>query len=220
MTAAMLDGFPDTNLAPAVVVPDLPDPHRFGTILVDPPWNYADTSRGEKLRGYSDQHYAPLSTTDLCALPVGELAQDASVLLLWTTMPFLPDALRIIDAWDFTYVTALSWVKAGPDPKNGTVGYGVGYWFRGATELILVGKRKKSYRSQYVGLISPGLKHSRKPESIYEVAETTYPGRRLEMFARRTRPGWTSLGNECPGDGKDIRRSIKKLVDTAKEAQS
>jgi N6-adenosine-specific RNA methylase IME4 len=187
---------------------------KFGTIIADPPWAYDATSRQDKLRGYTDLHYAPLSTDSLCQLPVGDLASDEAVLLLWTTFPFIHDAKRVIEAWGFDYVTGLAWVKANPETQ--AIGYGVGYWFRGAVELVLVGKRQKSYRSQYVGLISPGLKHSRKPESLHELAEATYPGPRLELFAREQRPGWTTLGNECPGDGQDIRNSLYALVNSVR----
>lgn len=192
--------------------PTEPEPvtGKFGTIIADPPWDYATTSRAEKLRGYSDGHYQPLTTDDLCALPVGDLATRDAVLLMWTTFPFIADAQRIIAAWGFDYVTGLAWVKA--DPVSKTIGYGVGYWFRGAVELILIGKRDRSYRSQYVGLIADGLKHSRKPESLHALAEHTYPGPRLEIFARRERPGWVTLGDECPNGRGDVRDSIPQLA--------
>ncbi len=195
---------------PVVAEPRPPAVERFGTVLADPPWDYPPTSKDKRLRGYTDQHYTPLTTDDLCALPVADLATDEAVLLLWTTFPFVADALRVVEAWGFDYVTGLAWVKA--NPKTSAVAYGVGYWFRGAVELCLVGKRKKSYRSQYVGLVHPGLNHSRKPESIHQVAEATYPGPRLELFAREKRDGWTTLGLECPGDGEDVRESIPRLV--------
>ena len=194
---------------PATAPPDV-EPGKFGTIIADPPWAYQQTSRHAKLSGYSDQEYEPLSTDELCALPVADLAADTSVLLLWATFPMFGDALRVVDAWGFDYVTALAWVKA--DPVSGNVGYGVGDWFRGAVEPVLVGKRRRSYRSPWVGLIHPGLNHSRKPSHLHEIAETTYPGPRLELFARQRRDGWTTLGNECPGDGRDIRDSLTDLV--------
>lgn len=195
--------------APSRDAPPPVEDGKFGTIIADPPWDYLPTSRQESLRGYTDRHYEPLSTDELCALPVGDLASDRSVLLLWTTFPFIADAQRIIAAWGFEYVTGLAWVKA--DPRTNVVGYGVGYWFRGAVELVLVGKRRASYRSQWVGLIHPGLEHSRKPASLHQLAEATYPGPRLELFAREQRPGWTTLGDECPGDGQDIRVSLAAL---------
>jgi N6-adenosine-specific RNA methylase IME4 len=39
--------------------------------------------------------------------------------------------------------------------------------------------------------------------------------RKLELFARRHRPGWTCLGNESPmTNGEDIRESIGNLLDS------
>lgn len=183
----------------------------FGTIIADPPWAYQKTTRHAKLTGYSDAEYSPLSTADLCALPVGALAHDASVLALWTTFPFVPDALRLIDAWGFTYVTGLPWVKVTKSDRSKPE-YGVGYWFRGAAELILVGKRKKAYRTNFTGLISENFGHSRKPDDLYALCEGGFPGPYLELFARRTRPGWTQLGNELPGhEGEDIRDALARI---------
>lgn len=184
---------------------------QFGTILLDPPWSYQKTSRHEKLSGYSDTEYEPLQTKDLAALPIRELGTDKSVLLLWTTFPFVSDALQLIDSWGYTYVTGLPWVKTNAKDQT-KVSYGVGYWFRGAAELLLVGKRKASYRTNWTGLISPSLGHSRKPDSVYELAES-FPGPRLEVFARRSFPGWYSIGNEAPGDGEDVRITLSDLCD-------
>jgi N6-adenosine-specific RNA methylase IME4 len=197
-----------------------PEKSEFGVILVDPPWSYNRTSSSEKLSGYCDKEYELLTTQDLMSLPVADLGDDSSVLLLWCTWPFLPDGLKLIERWGFSFVTGMTWIKT---TQNITaLAYGVGYWFRGATELILVGKRQKAYRTNWLGLgqsqlpdglVSPRLDHSRKPDSIYEVAES-FPGPYLELFAREQRSGWYSLGNECPNDGQDIRQSLPGLVNT------
>ena len=194
---------------------------KFGIIFADPPWAYARTSKtrkltpgNAKLSGYCDTEYEVLTTESLCALPVAELGADNSVLLLCATWPFLPDALRVIKAWGYDFVTGLTWIKTGK--KLTDVSYGVGYWFRGATELVLVGKRGRSYRTNLVGLVtddlvSERLNHSRKPQSMYEVGEA-FPEPRLELFARHKQPGWYALGNECPGDGMDIAKRLDKLT--------
>lgn len=196
---------------------------KYRTILADPPWSYQKTTRHAKLSGYSDVEYSPLSTDDLAALPLGEMAdENNAVLLLWTTFPFVGDALRLIDAWGFQYVTGLPWVKTSANVTN--LSYGVGYWFRGAAELLLVGKRGKAYRTNLCGLLSeteddpltglvaPRLNHSRKPDTVYELAEC-FDGPYLEVFARRQQPGWSAVGNEAPGDGKDIRETLKFLTE-------
>jgi N6-adenosine-specific RNA methylase IME4 len=183
---------------------------KFGTIVADPPWAYTNASSHEKLTGYVSKDgetiYQTLTTSDICDLPVSDYAADDSVLMMWSTWPFVPDALKIIECWGFDYVTALPMIKV--DSKEAPK-YGVGYWFRGCSEVVLVAKRKKgkSYRSNFLGILTPSMSHSRKPEHLYEVAET-YPGPRLELFARGDTAynhGWYALGNEAHLDGKDIR---------------
>ncbi len=188
---------------------------KFSTILADPPWGYDRTSKSEKLTGYCDKQYSVLSAKEIEELPVANIAADDAVLLLWTTWPFLPTALRTVDSWGFRFVTGLTWVKTLADVEK--LAYGVGYWFRGSTEPLLVGKRGAAHRTNLLGLIddrdgfvSPRLLHSRKPSSIYEVTKH-FPGPQLELFARKPQPGWYALGNECPGDGWDIRERLSDL---------
>lgn len=190
---------------------------RYGTIIADPPWDYCRVKAHKKLTGYSSMVYNPLTTDDLIKLPVGDLASDNAVLLLWTTWPFLPDALRCINAWGFKFITGLPWVKIDDIVQGKEITfkptYGVGYWMRGCTEPILLAKRPNapSVRQPYVGLLSKSGRHSRKPDTIYELAES-FPEPRLELFARRAREGWRQLGNEAPENGADIRDSIPTEV--------
>ncbi len=49
---------------------------------------------------------------ELCALPVADLAARDSALFLWATFPQLPEALRLIKEWGFTYKSvAFVWLK-------------------------------------------------------------------------------------------------------------
>lgn len=195
---------------------------KFGTIIADPPWEYATTSNHGKLTGYSDKEYKPLTTESLCEVPVRELATDESVLLLWTTFPHIPAALKVIDAWGFQYVTGLGWTKIVKTADKLT--YGVGYWFRGSMELVLVGKRKKAYRTNARGgildfvdegtIMSPPFGHSIKPDTLHEIVEQTIlPSPYLEMFGRRSREDWIVIGNEAPDTlGEDIAESVNNLI--------
>lgn len=46
-------------------------------------------------------------------------------------------------------------------------------------------------------IVAPRRRHSEKPEELQDLIERVYPGLRyLELFARRTRPGWTCRGLE------------------------
>jgi N6-adenosine-specific RNA methylase IME4 len=186
----------------------------FQTLLVDPPWAYQTATRSKKLTGYANYEYQTLDTPSLAALPVADVCATNAVMVLWSTWPFLPDALELLQAWGFEYKTALPWVKVEDvTPTTFKPTYGVGYWFRGCTEPILIGLRGKgSYRTPWVGLLSESARHSRKPESIYELAES-FGSPRLEMFSRERREGWVSLGNEIGGKWSgDIRETLPKLA--------
>lgn len=205
---------------------------KYGTILADPPWAYANASAHRKLTGYANHEYTLLTTEDLSALPIQKVAADNSVLALWVTWPFLQDGLNVLAAWGFTYKTGLTWLKASKimhraaapfeqDILEVKPHYGVGYWLRGTTELVLIGTRGHPLDGRPSGFIGFGAEdsttvithqvgHSRKPTSVHEVAEIDWPGPRLELFARRPRMGWTVMGDEI--DGRDIREALICLM--------
>jgi len=129
----------------------------------------------------------------ICALPVAEIATDNAILFLWATSPKLAEALRVVEAWGFTYRSSAVWVKSQ---------LGMGYYFRQQHELLLVATRgdmpapapDARPRSVYE---SPREAHSAKPVAFYEFIERMYPNLpRIELFARGTREGWVGWGNE------------------------
>ncbi len=96
-----------------------------------------------------------------------------------------------------------------------SLGFGMGRLFRQTHEVCLIGTRGKinsklSNKSQRSVCFAENLRHSAKPEHLQDSLETMFPKtRKLELFARRLRPGWTCLGNEI--DGKDIRDALAAL---------
>jgi N6-adenosine-specific RNA methylase IME4 len=161
----------------------------YRTILADPPWEIGQ--RG----GYGAHHHYPLmSLADICALPVGELAEANAHLWLWVTNGTLFAGKEVMGAWGFTYRSILTWVKPV---------FGLGMFLRTASEHLLLGTRGKApilYRSQPTWLFAPRQEHSHKPEEQYAVIERCSPGPYLELFARRKRPGWDVWGNEVEPD--------------------
>jgi N6-adenosine-specific RNA methylase IME4 len=94
--------------------------------------------------------------------------------------------------------------------------FGMGRLFRQTHEICLVGissnqvYKKLRNKSQRSVSFAENLKHSAKPEHLQNSLEIMFPkSYKLEMFARRVRPGWTCLGNEI--DGKDIRDALADL---------
>jgi N6-adenosine-specific RNA methylase IME4 len=55
---------------------------KYGLIYADPPWQYGNTIS----RGAADGHYNTMNLTELKRLPVWELAEDNSVLVMWYTV--------------------------------------------------------------------------------------------------------------------------------------
>ena len=172
----------------------------FRVIIADPPWEYRVSHRN----GAAAKHYPTMNVDALCAMPVSGVAHEDCALFLWATWPQLIESLRVIEAWGFRYVSGLPWVKTTEPPALDLFGdlrarsaYGTGYWVRGCSEPILIARRGKVDLplASYAGLLAERMQHSRKPDSLHDVAETL-PGPRLELFARRARPGWTVWGNE------------------------
>ncbi len=59
-------------------------------------------------------------------------------------------------------------------------------------------------------VIAPMTRHSEKPEEVQDRIERLVSGPYLELFARRRREGWATVGNEL--DGLDIRESLARLA--------
>lgn len=160
----------------------------FDLILADPPWKYdfAKTSNRKV-----ENNYPTMDVNDLCKLPIP--AAKTCVLFLWATAPKLQEALQLIKAWGFSYKTHAVWDKQKQ---------GMGYWFRGQHELLLVATRGKASppaeSKRKPSIFSyPRRKHSEKPAEVYEMLESMFPkATRCELFARSDRKGWTSWGNE------------------------
>lgn len=94
---------------------------KYNVIYADPPWRYEQKS----LQGAAENHYPTMNINDMCALPVGDLADKDCVLFLWATFPMLPEALKLIDAWGFQYKTvAFVWLKQNRKSKSWFYGLG------------------------------------------------------------------------------------------------
>jgi N6-adenosine-specific RNA methylase IME4 len=124
------------------------------------------------------------------------------------------EGLEVMKRWGFTYKTNIVWHKVRKD--GGPDGRGVGFYFRNVTELILFGTRGSLRtaapgRRQVNFLATRKREHSRKPDEIYPIIESCSYAPYLELFARHSRPGWASWGNEV--DSSSVSR-----VDRAEQA--
>jgi N6-adenosine-specific RNA methylase IME4 len=174
---------------------------RFSTILADPPWQFTNRTGKVAPEHRRLSRYSTMTLDEIKALPVGELTDATAHLYLWVPNALLPDGLAVMAAWGFAYKSNLVWHKIRRD--GGPDGRGVGFYFRNVTELILFGVRGRNARTLAPGrkqvnfLATRKREHSRKPDEQYTIIEACSPGPYLELFARGTRAGWTTWGNEA-----------------------
>jgi len=174
---------------------------RFGTVLVDPPWQFTNKTGKVAPEHRRLARYSTMKLPEIMALPVSDVVADKAHLYLWCPNALLPDGIAVMKAWGFTYKSNLVWHKVRKD--GGSDGRGVGFYFRNVTELILFGIRGKNARTLAPGrrqvnlLATRKREHSRKPDEQYDIIEACSPGPFLELFARGTRKGWAMWGNQA-----------------------
>jgi len=181
-------------------------------VVADPAWLFGDALPGET-RGASRVYdcmrtYAICSLTPDCGHTImGQPIADDAILFLWRVAALQQDALVVARAWNFEVKTDLVWLKKTTD---GLRWFGMGRTLRAEHEICLVCTRGRpslkshSIRSTFVtdldvaGLSARVGRHSEKPDEFYEIVDSLSDGPYLELFARKTRAGWRSVGNELP----------------------
>jgi N6-adenosine-specific RNA methylase IME4 len=173
---------------------------RYGVIYADPPWSFCTWSPKGTGRG-AVSHYDCLDYEVLAALPVAELAAKDCILLLWVPDPFLRRGHDLIEAWGFKFKTVgFYWVKLNKAAKHDADFFvGLGHWTRANPEQCLLATRgHPSRKATDVRrlVVERRRQHSRKPDCVRERIERLVDGPYLELFARETKPGWDSWGDQ------------------------
>ena len=171
---------------------------KYSIIYADPPWRYRDATPNRRV----ENHYPTMSLTEIKEIEIPN--EDNSVLYLWATTGKLPECLSVMKAWGYEYKSSMIWDKEI---------MGMGYWFRGQHELLLVGVRGKFSPPKDVQRISSVIKekkrqHSSKPDYVKQMIGEWYPDKsKLELFARHNNKSlfqqdinWDVWGNEVKSD--------------------
>lgn len=161
---------------------------RYAVIYADPPWRY-DFAQSDSRK--IENQYPTMEPEEIAALPIP--AADDAVLFMWATNPKLREALAIVAAWGFEYVTNMVWVKDR---------IGMGYYARSRHELLLIGRRgelpvpePENRPDSVIG--GERTDHSAKPRHVYNLIDRMYPGfPKIELFSRSPQDGWDAWGNE------------------------
>ena len=179
-----------THIPEPAITPAIPI-GKYKCIVIDPPWPMVKIEREERPNQGVTLDYPVMSLEEIAALPIPEMAEQSGChIYLWVTQKYLPDGLRIFEAWGVKYQCVMTWVK--------NVGFTPFSWMY-STEHVLFG------RIGSLDLLRLGMRldfnakvngHSVKPDVFYTTVIDASPEPRLEMFARQRRDGFTPWGNE------------------------
>jgi N6-adenosine-specific RNA methylase IME4 len=198
---------------------------KFNVIVCDPAWGFNDNLKKMKknVRRSASSQYKTMSVPQIAALPVADIADQAGCLLaLWVPGSMLVHGLDVMHAWGFSLKQTWVWVKlkkkyAVEKDWNRSTRVGMGRLFRQSHEIALIGTSGKSVypflkdHSQRSVAFDLNQGHSTKPSTLQNRLEKMFPdAEKLELFARRIKPGWTCLGDGI--DGRDINQSIQDLI--------
>ena len=173
---------------------------KYQIIYGDPAWFYSMRNNPNTQFGLGNGgHYPMMKTKDICALNVYKITAEQCFLMLWTTCPKVEDALKVMKAWGFSYVTVLFiWIKID---KRGNPMKGPGNYSQTNGEIVLLGRTKKIYKVYSLAasqvILAPRRKHSQKPDETRDRIIQIFGDRpRIELFARQKIKGWDCWGDE------------------------
>lgn len=179
---------------------------KYATIVADPPWTIpARLGVGGRRKNATVVPYSFMTIEAICALPVAEFADDDCALFLWSTRKVFREggAATVARAWGFEPCGEVIWGL--PNAGTGAPPFGNDH------EPCLVAKcgTPRIEHEDYLGVWFwkqvyeygpagvPQKKHSAKPPGFLELVEQIADAPRLEMFARESRLGWDTWGNEA-----------------------
>jgi N6-adenosine-specific RNA methylase IME4 len=197
-----------------------PAPGKYKIVYADPPWQFSAWNEATAQRHVSKQ-YQTMAIDQMASIPVRNICCENSVLFMWATFPNLKLAIRLIDAWGFTYkTTAFVWIKKN---KCGSNFLGMGYYTRSNAEICLLATRGKPLPRMCHNISSvvesPVMEHSKKPDIIRGHIVSLFGDLpRIELFARQNVLGWDAWGNEvtncAPVLGAGPAQNVKETAPT------
>jgi N6-adenosine-specific RNA methylase IME4 len=172
----------------------------FRVWLVDFPWKH---KQAQPSMVKAESHYPGMTVEQ--GIKMGSMVQahatKQAVMFFWVTAPQLyyasddisPDPYRIIRSWGFKPKTGGVWDK---------VAHNFGHYLSIRHEHLIICTRGSCTPDHPVPMFDSVFAerksgvHSEKPGVVYKMIERMYEGKRVELFARQERKGWTCYGNQ------------------------
>ena len=177
--------------------------HKYGLIVIDPPWTNKSVKRAKT--------YTSLSFNNIKTLPIPSIVSSNSVVAVWVTnkkkiIDFVKEEL--FPVWSLQLIGEWHWIKV---TMSGEFVCDFHSTHKKPYECLLIGCYNKSVVTDHfepnekfnsfpfnkIICSVPCKQHSRKP-ILYDFLKSHLDtdSKCLELFARNLLPGWTSWGNE------------------------
>lgn len=190
--------------------------NHYKVILADPPWLWESWSKKGESKSPS-RHYDLMKFEDIYNMPFHEIMAEDCAVFVWCTWPTMPKPWIAMERWGVNYSgLAWEWFKFNPTTGKASFGGGLGGTRKNVEPCILARRGKPALKNRSerdwiidesgLEIISPSSadilaaprrEHSRKPDETFARIERMFDGPYLELFARESRPGWESWGNEA-----------------------
>lgn len=138
-----------------------------------------------------------MPSEDLAKLPIESIAEEDSLLFMWSTDYHLKQAITLGEVWGFEYSTVAFYWHKGNRPM-------VGQYTLKEVEQCLLFRRgsvphPRGARNVRQFIKEQKRQHSRKPDAIRTAISAMFPTqRKIELFIRGMYPGWQVWGNQVP----------------------
>lgn len=196
---------------------------QFQVIVADCPFRFSDSLKQSDTKRSAQSNYDTMTMSELKSLNVKGLADPkGAVLAFWVPSSLLEGGIEVVNAWGFSVRQTYIWVKTKKDPTdpdpNKNLGFGMGRLTRACHEICLICINnngiysKLKNKSQRSVSLAYNKGHSIKPPNLQDSLDLMFPNcLKIELFARRERQGWITLGNQV-GQCKDIITSINDTI--------
>ena len=174
---------------------------KYSIIYSDPPWEQkkGNTRKCRPNQG-KELDYKVMRLEDIKEFHKKILEKNTSDkhnVFMWTIDKFLPLTEQFMKELGYDLHARFVWDKENGIAPAFTVRYSHEYllWFFKKGKILMP---KPEARGKYTTVIRErSTKHSKKPQAAYEMLEDMFEGfPKVELFARSTRNGWDSFGDE------------------------
>jgi len=176
---------------------------KYDIVYTDPPWKQKKGNKKAVRPNTSGNEldYDTMELEDIIQFHkkifINNTSQKHNI-FIWTIDKYLQQTEDFMEnQLGYKRHARIIWDKVTGIPTAFTIRYAHEYllWYYKKGNILMPIEDKRGVYSDVI--IEQVKKHSEKPEKAYKMIEDLFPdAKKLELFARNTRNGWDSLGNE------------------------